>query len=94
MGTGERPLTDMQVFALFCIERGAVRGMRVTRGWRVFTRYHGFDSDITTQVASLRRRGLAKYVGRGVLGLTPAGTEALAAARSIRPQLWLPRPSR
>jgi hypothetical protein len=81
-----RKLTPMQVFALVCAEKQAIRENVKSFGWRTFITFLAFDSDITTQVKALRKRRLLQYrrmgVGKRSVVLTEAGVAALAEARA------------
>ncbi len=70
-------LTDKQIFALVCVQKGAVRFKEDKIGWRTFARWVAYDSDITGQIKSLRRRGLVRCPYPGI-SLTTAGEAALA----------------
>ena len=81
-----RKLTDKQVFALVCAEKQAIRENVKTIGWRTFVTFFAIDSDITSQVKSLRRRRLLRYrrleTGKRTVALTESGTAALAESRA------------
>lgn len=65
-----RELTSKQKFALRAVEKGAVVRKLDRIGWRTISRYYAWDSEITTQIKSLRfTHRLIRFAAPGILTL-------------------------